>query len=312
VVWETADEAFNVHVMAQKYDSDGSRFGPQMEVSDYVDTYESHPDVSTAPDGRFVVVWCNYGRDGDQYGVFARRYDSSGSAEGPSFQVNTNTPGEQRGASVSMAPDGGFVVVWSSGNFGQQPSQDGFGMGVFGQRFGPDGEFLGSEFQVNTTTDNDESACDVDQSADGAFVVVWVSRDRGGHPWLIYGQRFDAVGNPVGPEFDPHTQAQGDHLCGSVAVANDGSFVVTWESRESNGTYWDVFGRIFDPNGSPLGPEFRMNLYTNNNQIVGSADTVSNGNFVAVWQSLQQDGDDFGIFAQRFDASGSPLGRLPW
>ena len=40
------------------------------------------------------------------------------------------------------------MVVWNS------QDQDGSDIGVFGQRFNADGEAVGDEFQVNTTTDN--------------------------------------------------------------------------------------------------------------------------------------------------------------
>ena len=39
---------------------------------------------------------------------------------------------------------------------------------------------------------------------------------------------------------------------------------------------------------------------------------ASDGRFVVAWQSEHLDGDELGIFAQRFDADGNPLGMLPW
>src|SRR5512145_1124827 len=32
------------------------------------------------------------------------------------------------------------------------------------------------------------------------------------------------------------------------------------------------------------------------------------GNFVITWDSYRQDGSDYGVFAQRFDAAGAPRG----
>ena len=62
--------------------------------------------------------------------------------------------------------------------------------------------------------------------------------------------------------------------------------------------------------GDPQGPEFRVNTYTTNQQLFPSVAADSAGNFVVVWHELSpgQDGSDFGIFGQRYDSSGAPLG----
>jgi hypothetical protein len=58
------------------------------------------------------------------------------------------------------------VVAWQS--FGQ----DGFGTGVFGQRYTSAGIAQGSEFQVNTYTTSAQGKPKVAADADGDFVVV--------------------------------------------------------------------------------------------------------------------------------------------
>jgi hypothetical protein len=73
----------------------------------------------------FVVVWSSL--DGDQSGVFAQRYATSGAPLGTEFRVNTHTQSYQGAASV--ATSGNFVVVWHS------EGQDGPGAGIFGQRY---------------------------------------------------------------------------------------------------------------------------------------------------------------------------------
>ena len=70
---------------------------------------------------------------------------------GGEFQVNTYTYDLQRDAAVASDGAGNFVVVWEGGY-----SQDGSGRGVFGQRFDATGTPLGSEFQANTFSTNDQ------------------------------------------------------------------------------------------------------------------------------------------------------------
>ena len=56
------------------------------------------------------------------------------------------------------------------------------------------------------------------------------------------------------------------------------------------------------------GNEFVVNTTTAGQQYGAAIAMEANGNFVIVWQSQDQDGDGVGIFAQRFDATCTPLG----
>src|SRR5512134_1671002 len=60
--------------------------------------------------------------------------------------------------------------------------------------------------------------------------------------------------------------------------------------------------------GDPLGPEFRINTYTTDNQQYPVVAADSDGDFVVVWTSLGQDGSIHGNFGQRYEGSGLPLG----
>ena len=51
--------------------------------------------------------------------------------------------------------------------------------------------------------------------------------------------------------------------------------------------------------GNPLGPEFRVNTYTTNEQRLPSVAADGSGNFVVAWTS-RQDGSGYGVFGQRF------------
>jgi len=61
--------------------------------------------------------------------------------------------------------------------------------------------------------------------------------------------------------------------------------------------------------GAPVGPEFRVNTYTTSSQYFPSVAADVAGNFVVAWSSLGQDAPGTnGVFAQRYDASGAPVG----
>jgi hypothetical protein len=92
-----------------------------------------------------------------------------------------------------------------------------------------------------------------------------------------------------------------------VASDPSGNFVVVWDSDAQDGSGRGVFAQRFASSGAPVGPEFRVNTFTTDNQFFPSVAADTSGNFVVVWTS-PQDGSSFGIFGQRYASSGAPLG----
>ena len=67
----------------------------EFQVNVHTTGDQETPAVAVDGSGNFVVVWRTFGQDGNQSGVFARRYDASGAALGTEFQVNTFTAANQ-------------------------------------------------------------------------------------------------------------------------------------------------------------------------------------------------------------------------
>ena len=277
----------------------GAPLGPEFRVNTYTTGSQAGPLVAADPAGNFVVVWETNGEDGSFYGIFGQRYAASGTPLGPEFRVNTYTTANQYSPAVTADGSGNFVVVWAN--------QAGIG-GIFGQRFASSGAPLGGEFRVNTYTTNYKTAPAVASDASGNFVVAWTSYKQDGSLWGIYGQRFDSSGAPLGPEFRVNTVVTNGQYDPQVAADPSGSFVVVWDSVGQDGSLYGIFGQRFAASGAPLGPEFRVNTFTTNNQFVGSVAADASGNFVTAWSSFGQDGSLLGVFGQRFSSSGAPLG----
>src|SRR5206468_598967 len=70
------------------------RVGLEFQVNTYMSSDQGAPDVATDGAGNFVVVWQS-DQDGSYTGVFGQRYDSTGTAVGTEFQVNTYTTSQQ-------------------------------------------------------------------------------------------------------------------------------------------------------------------------------------------------------------------------
>jgi hypothetical protein len=221
---------------------------------------------------------------------------------GPEFRVSGLSSGIEENPSVAVFADGRFVVVW------EKLTTPGL---LLGRRFERDGTPLASEFQVNTyTTGQIESygRSSVDGLADGRFVVVWVA--DGPPPTAVFARPYDAGGAP----FSPVVRVSGFSATlvpklPSVAMAGDGSFVVTWEESPTTIAFHQVRARRFDAAGGAVGGEFRVNTITEFGPLSPAIAMSPAGDFVVAWQT-EDDGGPLGsgIRAQRFDAAGQPRG----
>ena len=300
VAWRSyLQDGSSYGVYAQRYDSAGLADGAEFRVNVTTDASQSSPAVASLADGGYLVAWQSDSQDGSSFGIYARRYASDGQAATGEFRVNTTTSGSQSEPSVAALGDGGAVIVW------QSDGQDGDGLGIYAQKYAADGLAEGGEFRVNTHLAGAQSLPSVAPLADGGFVVVWQSDGQDGSYLGVYGQRFDEAGSAIGGEFLVNTTTAWSQGAPVVAALSTCGFVVSWNSSGQDGGGYGIFARNYDAEGHPAGGEYRLNAWTTGDQTLPVVATVSDGGFLAAWQSKGQDGDDWGIYAQRFDADGN-------
>ena len=219
---------------------------------------------------------------------------------GGEFQVNVFTTGTQSRPSVAADPRGGFVVAW-----GSDPPQT-VAVDVFARRYDPFGVPIGGEFQVNAYSTGIQTSPAIAVDPEGNFVIVWHGHYQGDIEVLA--KIYDAGGVARGPEFRVNTYTTGEQGNAAVAFVPGGGFVVVWQDNAQDGSSAGVFAQRHSPSGERLGAEFRVNTYVDNAQTDPKVAVDGAGRFVVAWTSEGQDGHVAGVFAQRFDARGAPLG----
>jgi len=142
--------------------------------------------------------------------------------------------------------------------------------------------------------------------ADGEYVVVWTEENAG-----VYVRIERPSAPPAVPEFLVTDNPTASYA--SVAMDDDGDFVVTWSQDDGVGGEidWNVYFQRFDAMGRPLDAAPRMaNAETELAQRFSTVAMDNDGDFVIVWQSEEQDGNGYGIFAQRYNRAGEELGGV--
>src|SRR5262245_15429986 len=256
--------------------------------------------------------------------LLAQRALADLGAVGPEFQVNTYTTTNQLLPRVGADASGNFVVVWDSGSY-YRAGPDGSRAAVSARRFDAAGSPQGPEFVVNTYTPGLQGYSRVGIAPGGEFIVSWQSGDyppfeQDGSLAGAFVQRFAPDGARLGGEQRANTTTAGFQGSPAVAVGPAGDAMVVWAGFEfspsapGDGDSGGVFAQRYDASGAPAGTEFQVNTYTTGLQRAPAVAAVQSGGFVVVWESgssyyqTGQDGSRVGVFGQRLDASGDPVG----
>jgi hypothetical protein len=146
---------------------------------------------------------------------------------------------------------------------------------------------LGNQELVNQSTELDQDESDVAITPDGAIAVVWRDAMQDGDQSAIMARLRPFFGAPTGSEFQINTTATGDQRNPRVAAADDGRFVVVWESRTGAlPGFTDLFGSLREADGQPVAgaAEFPINTTTFGMQQSADVAMLPGGGFMVLWE----------------------------
>ncbi len=319
----TGDDSTTCSVRAQRYRANGSSLGAEFQANTYTTGDQATPSVASDVDRNLVIgVEDVPGRKWRRrlaraaivlaaatFGIAAIA-NAQFLANGPQFQVNGFTTGNQAASVVCADPSGGFVVLWqSTGSRGSDIS----GWSVQRRHFSEHGESVSGDLQVNTFTTGSQYLSDVARDPLGGFLVVWQSQGSSGTDTSgtsVLAQRYDANGQPWGGELQVNTLTANDQKAGSLAFDGSGNALVVWMSGgvPGDGTIATIHGQGYDPSGVPLGSEFQVNAVTSNHQVYPHVAADSSGTFLVVWENRVPTWPALStIRGRRFLADGTPL-----
>ncbi|MCA9009476.1 MAG: DUF2341 domain-containing protein [Planctomycetaceae bacterium] len=260
----------------------------------------SHNAVALSTDGTYVVVWASLNQDGDGWGVYARKYDSTGTALTGEIRVNQTISDDQEQASVGIDSSGRFTVVWTSRNQGA----DGDNGGIFMRRFNSDGTAIdATDVLVNSgNTAGDQTSPSIAVNSSGAGVISWQSI---GTVDGVFARTFTTTGSISGSALSTSlisvdTGSNVDNP--SVAINNSGLFVIAWEQGNKPHV------QRFNADGSTRGSAININPLN----LLNAPETdpvvamQSNGDFVAVYTSAISGFE--GVWIRRYNDDGSAKG----
>ncbi len=126
---------------------------------------------------------------------------------------------------------------------------------------------------------------------------------------LLIGFNLIAQTLPYNQEFQVNTYSYSDQSNTQTAVLSSGALVITWDSWEYLGSDRGIYAQMYDENGNRYSGEIHVNTYQDSYQVKPKIAALLNSGFVICWESYDQDGSGYGLFAQIFDEYGIKIGE---
>ncbi|MDZ7319337.1 MAG: gliding motility-associated C-terminal domain-containing protein [candidate division KSB1 bacterium] len=304
VVWEDRRQG-NFDIFGQGLNAVGEKIGTNFQVNDDRpgSASQNQTDIAGRSDQGFWVTWVD--PRNNHLDIYAQRYDRNHESVGVNFKVNDDLAAvDHKEATIDMDDAGNAVIVWRDY---RNPTAD-----IYGQRYDHYGQPQGANFRVNDDPVDDPERYGQFGPAlavkpDGSFIVTWHDQRHrhSGRDWVIYGQRYDSQGTPLGSNFLVSDDTRlSSKLWSKIATDSSGDFVVVWWDTLAGS--WDIFGQRFAADGQRRGINFQINLPGTKNRCQWpDVSFGAQGGFCVVWS----EGDDTNadLYARHFQADGTPM-----
>ena len=282
------------NVVAQKFDKNGQKIGGQIYVNQ-ISGYISSISAAIHSNSSFMIMWGL--SNGSYYQIYARYFDSTGTASGPDILINdpfnylTSIGG---GKFISVDGDGNYVICWSSAS-GENYSK------IFLQRLNHLGQKIDNNILVSQNSDSTDCYFpEISTTNDGYSFIIWHNRSRYGFGSGVYARIFNFNQSFVADEFTiSQRDAWGDLFC--TSTDHDSAFLFIHSS--STRPYFRRIDKYGNFNGDTVGVTYNENnaRYIDLNNL---SNMYQNKVLIAVNTS---DRNDQNVYLQSYDFNFNPI-----
>ena len=278
-------------IFLRLFDPNGSPVTDELLVNSLTGGRQLCPSIARSEGGTLVVAWESREvvEDVNVTFVRARVFDPNAVALGEDFIVDANVS-DCRYPTVATDGMGDFLITW------QQQRGDN---AIMARLFDPNAVPATEPFEVSTAAITSLTQPTVAMNSAGYFVIAWDGDPNRAGDDDIHARRFDPNAMAIGEPFVVNTIRDKAQRWPQVALNDANEFAVIWEQEmEDPNLATDIFIRRFDAAGQPAGEPEQLNTYVQDKQRYPDIAMRADGSFVAVWESNDQDGSGYGIFAR--------------
>lgn len=309
IVWQSFGVDDSLYgIAARNFSAAGVPLGEEFVVNTVTSSIQDQVAAARLASGATAATWESFGIDGDSYGI-ATRLVLPNDVLPVDRIANTTTTYSDVSPAIAATADGGYVVAWEDHRLTATRSTT---MDLRAQRFDASSNPVGPEISVNASQGGTQTSVALAGLSGGGFVAVWNSNpgftdnEKDG----VIGQRFDAAGNAVGPEFQISDHASELQANPDVIALADGGFAVAWHSggvfvSGQNVIPGGHYLQVYDAAGAPQSGNTLITDDTGSTNLSIDLAQLASGDLVASFTSAQGDADGADILIQRLAATGT-------
>lgn len=295
VIWQDSKDG---SINLQRFTADGQKAGGEVLVATAQDDYSISPeDVIVLENGEIVLISLQWSEVPGDYCIIGHKFAQSDEPSNVFVdKLLTSTDGfagDISAVDATPLPDGGLVVVWVGGIFGETSHT------IYAQRYDANLKIVGDAYSVNSTTNDRQYDPQVITLENDRYMVVWQDASGQGDDdseTSIKAQVFANDGTQVGTEFLVNSSTDGFQTKPAIAQLVSGEFVVTW----MDGDDFEI---------SPgVGDSFEAYKQTNPSVLA-----LEDGGFVLVWEEIMFPTPADAVWwinIQKFNSTGETVGDV--
>ncbi|MBR57564.1 MAG: hypothetical protein CMH54_05840 [Myxococcales bacterium] len=227
-------------IVVRVFDSNGNPITDNIVANSYVTNFQVRPTVAALQNGGFVAAWASFMQDNPglaDMGTFLQVFDSKGNRVGGEVHANQETNDNQDYPACASVSANLFLCSWVTDN------QDGAGSGIYGRLFANDGNPIGDEFQINSSSPGNQAMPYAFSLGSGGAGVAWQA-DVGISDSETFVRYFNGLGIPIGDDAQLNVTTSGSQQDVRCAGAPQGQAVCTWMSQGQDGSQNAIIHRF--------------------------------------------------------------------
>lgn len=280
---------------------------PDFKVNDdNLNSYQTNSVIGVDSAGNFVIAWEDVrSNPGEQFPtqIFCQRYNKDGLALGNNFRIGQDTVYAPK---ITMLYNGRFLSSWIRYFNGGALYE------LYFQRFNSSGISLSVPKRVIDTAYSYSSVSlfgtTISSDTSGNFIICWSKAHTFSGKKNTFFQRYDSTGVKIGG-IDSVNEANSNAEFPSVAMNNDGSFVIAWQDDRTGGSQvYDIYLQRYSNKGIKTG----SNVKVNDDNISGvshtGCDISTNGSGYYIISWTDRRNNENGIYYQLYNSKGGLIG----
>ena len=257
--------------------------------------YSVSIDMAATNKGGFAFVWED--TNGSDSNVYLDVLNSNGKFLSKARLIGATAQDDTKRPAVAVLLDGDIVVSY-------QDNTELLQADVRVEYLNATGTQTQSTLTLSGNTDASDNTSELLALSDGGFAIAYDSYGRNSLHEVIY-RTVSAKGRLETDELQVNQTTESSQKQGQLVELSGGRTLVTWESRNVDGSFYGVMARIYSNKGLPETGEFRVNSYSYDSQADPVVALLSDGRLAIAWRSDSQDGDEGGIFVRLLNDDGS-------